>query len=79
MSGSPAIPGSFVAIRRRGGGEDPWLCVPDRESELPFSADNHLMPDQLVNPEILLCAEIDAVLLDLRLLVVLDSDFIDEA
>jgi hypothetical protein len=25
--GSPAIVGSFVAIGRRGGGEDPWLCV----------------------------------------------------
>jgi len=25
--GSPAILGSFVAIERRGGGEDPWLCV----------------------------------------------------
>jgi hypothetical protein len=27
--GSPAILGSFVAIERRGGIEDPWLCVPE--------------------------------------------------
>ena len=27
--GSPAILGSFVAFERRGGGEDPWLCVSD--------------------------------------------------
>jgi hypothetical protein len=25
--GSPAIVGSFVAHKRRGGSEDPWLCV----------------------------------------------------
>jgi hypothetical protein len=25
--GGPAILGSFVALERRGGGEDPWLCV----------------------------------------------------
>jgi hypothetical protein len=25
--GSPAILGSFVALERRGGSEDPWLCV----------------------------------------------------
>jgi hypothetical protein len=29
LLGSPAILGSFVAIKRRGGSEDPWLCVPD--------------------------------------------------
>jgi len=27
--GSPAILGSFVALERRGGSEDPWLCVAD--------------------------------------------------
>jgi hypothetical protein len=27
--GSPAILGSFVALERRGGSEDPWLCVSD--------------------------------------------------
>jgi len=27
--GSPAILGSFVALDRRGGSEDPWLCVAD--------------------------------------------------
>jgi hypothetical protein len=27
MVGSPAILGSFVALERRGGSEDPWLCV----------------------------------------------------
>jgi hypothetical protein len=25
--GSPAILGTFVALERRGGSEDPWLCV----------------------------------------------------
>jgi hypothetical protein len=29
LLGSPAILGSLVAIERRGGSEDPWLCVPD--------------------------------------------------
>jgi hypothetical protein len=29
LLGSPAILGSLVPIERRGGSEDPWLCVPD--------------------------------------------------
>jgi hypothetical protein len=27
MNCSPAILGSFVALERRGGSEDPWLCA----------------------------------------------------
>jgi hypothetical protein len=34
--GSPAILGSFVAIERRGGSEDPWLCVSDFGQVCPY-------------------------------------------
>ncbi len=27
VGGGPAILGPFVALERRGGSEDPWLCV----------------------------------------------------
>lgn len=38
--GSPAILGSLVAFDRRGGSEDPRLCVPAFGQACPFNEDS---------------------------------------